>query len=230
MKSHSAVHVDYSRTPSLTKRPAWDEHYSLLDAHDGLTFYDAHLTPLGIQQIEAVSRIWQSQIANAGQSLPEAFYVSPLTRCLQTADVTFSPLFRAPIASVGAATSSITSSTQTPAFRPLVKELIREVLGEHTCDARRSKSYIQSTYPDWPIEPGFTENDELWRADHRETEDELVVRMKVALQDVLGNEGKMIVSITGHSGMLRGCLKVLEHRDFAVGTGGVVPLVVRVQR
>ena len=52
-----------------------------------------------------------------------------------------------------------------------------------------------------------------------------------ALEDALGHEEeKMIISITGHSGMLRGCLKILGHRQWVCQTGGMVPVFVKVER
>lgn len=85
--------------------------------------------------------------------VPERYYSSPLDRCLATANITF-------------------SSLQLPAhqpFIPAVKELLREVIGIHTCDRRSNKNYIHRNFPAYTFELGFTEEDELWRPDVRET-------------------------------------------------------------
>jgi hypothetical protein len=34
---------------------------------------------------------------------------------------------------------------------------LRDVTGVHTCDKRRTKTYIHTTYPEFCFEPGFTE-------------------------------------------------------------------------
>jgi len=38
-------------------------------------------------------------------------------------------------------------------------------IGLHTCDQRRTASYIRKTYPEYTIEPGFSEEDLLWTKD-----------------------------------------------------------------
>ena len=84
--------------------------------------------------------------------MPEMYYTSPLDRCLNTASITFDGL-------------------KLPAQRPCipqVKELLREVIGIHTCDRRSNKTYIQTTYPVYTFEPGFTEEDKMWGPDVRE--------------------------------------------------------------
>ena len=62
-------------------------------------------------------------------------------RCLQTANLMF---------------SGLALPLDRP-FRPTVKEMMREVLGEHTCDRRSSKTAIREAVPDWVIEEGFRE-------------------------------------------------------------------------
>ena len=44
-------------------------------------------------------------------------------------------------------------------------------MGIHTCEKRQTKTYIQGTFgSNFHIIPPFTEQDELWQADVRETE------------------------------------------------------------
>jgi hypothetical protein len=38
----------------------------------------------------------------------------------------------------------------------------REEYADHTCDKRRTRSYIEETFPDYVIEDGLTEQDELY--------------------------------------------------------------------
>lgn len=56
--------------------------------------------------------------------------------------------------------------------------------GSHTCDKRNPRSTIEETYPQFDIEPGFTEEDTLWTADHRETEEELTDRLRKAMEEI----------------------------------------------
>ena len=146
--------LSYMDTPqgkrwSLRKQNYW----SKLDGNETLTWADAHLTENGINQAETANKIWASKIEKQHIPVPEKYYTSPLYRCLNTANITFNGL-------------------QLPAqqpFNPEVKELLREVIGIHTCDRRSSKTYIQTNFPAYRYEPGFTEEDGLWRPDVRET-------------------------------------------------------------
>lgn len=126
-------------------------YWSALDGADGLTWLDAHLTPTGIQQAVDVHGLWSEQLPH-GIPPPETFYVSPLTRTVQTADATFKEL----------------KLPQGKEYRPLIKELLREALGIHTCDKRSKKSEIENAFPHLTFEEGFSEEDKLWEVDYRE--------------------------------------------------------------
>lgn len=76
----------------------------------------------------------------------------------------------------------------------------------------------------------MAEEDELWSATHRETNDEIDVRMKSLLDDVFGSDGATFISFTSHSGAIGSLLRVLGHREFRLLTGGVVPVLVRAER
>jgi hypothetical protein len=54
---------------------------------------------------------------------------------------------------------------------PMVKEYLRESISIHMCDHRSNKSYIQTTYPGYQVESGFSEYDELWNGVSAETND-----------------------------------------------------------
>ena len=57
-------------------------------------------------------------------------------------------------------------------------------MGVHTCDKRRTKTYLQHRFPLYDIEDGFSEEDILWSPDHRETIDERNVRVRGALDKI----------------------------------------------
>lgn len=56
--------------------------------------------------------------------------------------------------------------------------------GVHTCDKRSPRTYITEMFPQFEIEAGFTEADELWRSGDRETEQELTARLGEALDEI----------------------------------------------
>lgn len=145
--------------------------------------------------------------------IPDAWIASPLMRCLKTADLEWSALGLS-------------------AFKPTIKELAREVMGEHTCDRRSSKTAIHAAYPDWPIEDGFSEDDLLWQAEHRETHAEHDIRTQTFLDEVMDGEGKgkSVLSLTSHSGAIASFMRVVGHREFRLGTGGMVPVLLKATR
>jgi broad specificity phosphatase PhoE len=170
---------------------AWDCYYSALNGSDGLTWSDAPLTPLGITQAQAVNTLWKEELQN-GIPVPQSWYISPLTRAIQTADTTFSDLGIA--------------------YEPLVKELLREALGIHTCDRRSTKSRIAESFPHVRFERGFTEDDELWQADYREPSSARDYRLATLLDEVFTMDAGEWISFTSHSGAIGSLLRVLGHR------------------
>lgn len=190
---------------------AWDAYWSKLDGNGTATWSDAHLTDVGKEQALEAHAFFGEQLAWAKMPAPEGYYVSPLFRCLQTAHLTFAGL-------------------ELPAergFRPVVKEMLREVMGEHTCDRRSSRTVIHEAFPDWGIEGGFKEEDELWRADHRETHEEHDARSQALLDEVFANDQSLVLSFTAHSGTIASLLRVVGHREFRLPTGALIPVLVK---
>lgn len=136
-----------------------------------------------------------------------------MTRCLRTANITFSDL----------------ELPHYYPFVPTVKELFREGISTHTCDRRNSKTYIQNLFPGFKIEASFTENDELFSGVVAEPSGAQDARSKTVLDDVFANDDHTWVSITSHSGEIRSILRVLGHREFSLGTGAVIPVLVKAQ-
>ncbi|MCJ1338970.1 hypothetical protein MMC09_004259 [Bachmanniomyces sp. S44760] len=190
---------------------AWDTYWSKLDGDGTLTWADAHLTETGIKQAHIAGHFWAEEIKEEKIPLPEGYYASPLDRCLTTATITFQGL----------------DSPAEYEFRPVVKELLREVNGVHTCDQRSPKSEIQRRHPKARFESSFTEKDELWQPDERETDAKVDERLKRLLDDVFENDHASFVSFTSHSGAIASILRVLGHRKFPLVTGAVMPVLVR---
>jgi broad specificity phosphatase PhoE len=186
-------------------------YYSALDGFDSITWADANLTTLGQQQALDVNTLWKEQLPR-GIPVPETYYVSPLTRTIETADLTFGGI------------DGLTN------YKPYIKELMREALGVHTCDRRSPKSHLETTFPHLTFEPGFSEPDALWEADYREPVSARRYRLSQFLDDVFAHDGNVFLSMTSHSGAIASILEVLGHRRFALETGGVIPVVVRAER
>ncbi|KAE8348827.1 histidine phosphatase superfamily [Aspergillus coremiiformis] len=195
--------------------PAWNCYWSLLDGNGTATWCDADLTDSGIKQAQIAHNFWQNQLNSQHIHPPDSYFVSPLTRTLRTANITFSGLRLLP--------------GSTP-FRPLIKEYLREGISLHTCDQRRNRTYIHSLFPTWPIERGFTETDELWNGVTAETSAAEDFRSKAALDSIFkANDTGLFVSVTSHSGEIGSLLRVLKHRTFQLSTGAVIPVLVRAE-
>ena len=191
-------------------------YWSHLNGNGTSTWTDAHLTPVGEQQALTANAFWNRSLTEPAIAItaPQSYYVSPLDRCLSTANLTYSNV----------------SLPQSAPFTPTVKELLREALGVHTCDRRSSLTYIRENYPSYNIEDGFSEEDRLWSADHRETDPELRARVARLLDDVFRNDKAHFVSFTAHSGWITRCLEVLGHRTFPLKTGAVIPVLVKAEK
>jgi broad specificity phosphatase PhoE len=124
--------------------------------------------------------------------VPETWYVSPLTRTIETADTTFQNL------DIG--------------YKPYIKELLREALGIHTCDRRSTKSEIENAFPHVTFEPHFHQNDDLWQNDYREPASARKYRLAMLLDDIFTEDKGIWLSLTSHSGAIGSILDVLGHR------------------
>lgn len=143
----------------------------------------------------------------------ESYYSSPLTRCIQTANITFGDI----------------NFPATHPFKPVIKENFRESISIHTCDHRSTKSEIQQLAPNFSFEDGFTEKDELWRRVEGETSEGQFARNQVVLQDVFTEDESTWISITAHSGEIASLLSVLNHRKFSLSTGQIIPVLVKAE-
>lgn len=191
--------------------PAWNCYWSEKDGNGTVVWADAHLTANGISQALAVNAFWASLIANQKIPTPESYYTSPLTRCLATANLTFSGL----------------NLPQEHPFIPEVKEYFREGISGHTCDRRSNKTYIHNAFPTYTFEKGFAEFDHLWEALHGETNVDQDIRSKKVLDDVFGSDQSTYISITSHSGEIASILGVLGHQVFGLSTGAAIPVLVK---
>ncbi|KAL7266031.1 putative phosphoglycerate mutase pmu1, partial [Rhizina undulata] len=112
---------------------------------------------------------------------------------------------------------------------PIIKEKLRETIGIHTDNRRGTASYLHATYPTFAIEPGFSEKDLLWGPVLMESNSARDVRLGHALDEIFANDDATFISITAHIGVINSILNVLGHRSFNVQTGGMIPIVVKVE-
>ncbi|MCJ1255576.1 hypothetical protein MMC24_003393 [Lignoscripta atroalba] len=193
--------------------PAWNCYWSEKDGNGTVIWADARITPKGIAQAQIANAFWASEISNQKIPTPESYYTSPLTRCLETVNITF---------------SGLDLPSRHP-FLPVVKELFREGISGHTCDRRNSRTYIRENFPTYKIEGGFSENDLLWRPLQGETPTDQDIRSKKVLDDVFSTDDSTYISITSHSGEIASLLRVLGHRTFSLSTGAVIPVLVKAE-
>ncbi|KAL9615065.1 MAG: hypothetical protein Q9167_000488 [Letrouitia subvulpina] len=214
--------------------PAWNCFYSEIDGNATVTWADAHLSPLGVFQALNVHTFWSSQFQSQNQPAPQSYYTSPLTRCLQTANYTFSGL----------------ELPKKYPFVPIVKELLREGISGHTCDRRSNATYIRETYPSYKIEDPFPEKDPLWQELHGETNTDQSIRSRIVLDEIFEADRSTYISITSHSGEIASILGgttplkfaspmpiaanqyaciVLKHRSFPLNTGAVIPVLIKAE-
>ncbi|ELU36450.1 hypothetical protein AG1IA_09521 [Rhizoctonia solani AG-1 IA] len=244
---------------------AWDDYWSKLNGDGNITWGRDKLslhTILGSQNLESLTRFhW------CDTTLPDSFMsIDPLSTIANQAVL---------VAHVSRCFNSryyiYWDSPHRIGEEGQGSTICDGVLGVHTCDKRRTKTYIRQTYKNFGIESGFTEEvsyllssagflaplittgsfnvkDELWTADHRETNDETDARLRRTLDAIfdrlLGPKDicmwlpnglilgilplvRLVISVTAHSGAISSALRVLGHRAYSLPTGGVIPVVIK---
>lgn len=158
--------------------------------------------------------MWRRAIAKDGVCAPTSFYTSPLTRCLQTTQVTWESVPLPP-------------STNK---QPKVKEALRELFGIHTCDRRSSAAQIRARFPAAIVGSEISDADELWTPDRRETLEEHAELWRGFLRRLFEEDGAEFVSLTTHSGAVRALYLAIGHPDVWVANGATVAVMVRAVR
>ncbi|EOA31217.1 hypothetical protein CARUB_v10014383mg [Capsella rubella] len=167
-------------------------------AYSSEDYFDAHLTPLGWQQVDNLrSHVRETQLLNK----VELVIVSPLLRTIQTAVGAFggeedtngadaTPLM---VANAGSSDHPAISSLNSPPF--LAVELCRETMGDHPCDRRRSVTEYKALFPaiDFSI------------PSPRESLEEVAAR-GVEFIKWLWTRKEKEIAVVSHSGFLHGML------------------------
>lgn len=146
---------------------------------------DPDLTELGKSQAEAAHKAWVDELPSK-IPLPQKFYSSPMTRAMLTHSITFKDI----VAEEDRKTIVLevrTVNDLSVVSLIFSRQNLREEYGEHTCDKRKTRSEIQSAFPSFLIEEGFTENDELWTPE-RESKAHAASRARAVLDRIFGND------------------------------------------
>jgi broad specificity phosphatase PhoE len=171
--------------------PAWNCYWSERDGNGTVTWADAKLTEVGVQQANRVKNFWAHLIKDEKITTPEAYYTSPLYRCLDTARLTFTGL----------------DLPKKSPFAPVIKEYLREGISAHTCDRRSTKSYIKKNFPTFRFEKGFPQEDPYWTEFFAEPREDQDSRSSAVLDDIFWNDDSTYISITSHSGEIASLLR-----------------------
>ncbi|KAK4633966.1 putative phosphoglycerate mutase [Fulvia fulva] len=200
----------HNAAESYYRTPAWNCYWAQLKGNATPHWEDAQLTSDGILQAQIAHNFWKHEIEVQKIPYPQSYYTSPLSRCLATANLTFAGLDLPVYYS----------------FVPTVEELLREGISIHTCDHRSNRTYIEATYPDFEIEQGLNEYDELWNGVTAEPDSAHEKRMLTLLDGVFTNDDHTWISLTSHSGTIGTILDVIGHQSFSLATGSVIPVLV----
>ncbi|KAK7331790.1 hypothetical protein VNO80_28530 [Phaseolus coccineus] len=178
-----------------------DKNY---DAYMKSEYFDAHITPLGWQEVDNLRK----HVCDSGiMKRIDLVIVSPLLRTLQTAVGVFGgegytnrtdvvPLM---VENAGNSSCAAISILNCP---PIVAvELCRERLGVHPCDKRRSIGEYRSLFPAIDFSLIDSNEDTWWKTDVRETEEELSAR-GLKFMNWLGTRKEKEIAIVTHRAFL----------------------------
>ncbi|KAL1188481.1 Phosphoglycerate mutase-like protein [Cardamine amara subsp. amara] len=178
-------------------------------AYSSDKYFDAHLTPLGWQQVDNLrNHVQATQLLNK----IELVIVSPLLRTIQTAvgafggeEDTNGENAAAPLMVVNPSSSNraAISSLNSPPF--LAVELCRETMGDHPCDRRRSVTEYKAIFPAVDFSLIESDKDVLWKPSPRESLEEVAAR-GVEFIKWLWTRKEKEIAIVSHSGFLHGLL------------------------
>lgn len=197
----------------------WESKWKHLFTDGNITWGpDPELTELGVEQAKDNNKAWKHELVNNKNHdeeliKPTKFFLSPFRRSIDTLINTWKDI------------------VDLKKIEPCIQENWRETIGVNKCDQRSSKSVIGKKYQDsfgFKFEPGFVEEDEYWTPDTRETVAQQAIRQYKGFEELFNKfPNDEIISITSHSGSIRCQLIVLGHRQFAVGTGGMIAVFVK---
>ncbi|QPG76511.1 hypothetical protein FOA43_003900 [Brettanomyces nanus] len=207
----------------------WDEKWActtgttLADGTRMVWGPDPKLTDLGRQQVSEIHEALLKELKQ-GLPLPTKFYSSPFTRAASTLVITWKGIS---VCRDGDDESQLVSKKR---YHPLVMENLRETIGKHLCDKRGTKSDFIKNLRVWgfKFEPGFPEEDVLFKDDWRESVLEQCLRADLALQEIFEDPPKdEVIYTASHGGEIRSFITAIGHRPFSIPTAGFIPLLIK---
>ncbi|QIW98183.1 hypothetical protein AMS68_003701 [Peltaster fructicola] len=218
---HNVTYVrDFFQHDTLPTGPSTGfraDHWAMIDGDSESSWADARLTSKGEIEAMDLGRFWTRDMLPRGVPFPEQLYSSPLTRCIQTVT----------LASQALDDNEKNHNKDAPSIR--VAECLRETLGVHTCDRRSTRSDLATSFPHLMFDEDFTENDELWQTDHRESFEECTARLTVWLQKLFAEDASDVLLVAAHSGSIRALLRAAGHPDVWPGRGSINPLLLKAE-
>ncbi|WWC58524.1 uncharacterized protein I303_101067 [Kwoniella dejecticola CBS 10117] len=209
------------------------EHNAIMDkygpgAQVKYPMLDPDLTPLGRSQAYETRLALQREIQR-GMPIPTKWFVSPLKRAGETCGIEWGFMFADGYDIDGGGYTG----GKGHGVRATVIENIREHLHVHLCDARCPISTLKAQFTSFTYPAEITDEDTLWQpidVRGRETEEELVARRGEGIREILErSQGDTYISLTAHSGSLRGIYKSLNVIPRKVIVGEMNVLVIRVK-
>ena len=167
--------------------PSTGKHPDICDP----IYFDPQLVNRGMQDALAV----RERLSHTVLSSTELIITSPLTRCLQTANLIFLP---GNYATSGNGNDQSSPNTLAPPPPPpiICIEAVREAYGMHYPDKRRDKRLLQQHWPTVQFDPTMTNVDELWSDEHRESCNDVCKRIEQFLQWLVQRPEQHIVVVS----------------------------------
>jgi len=181
-----------------------------------VTWADAELNPKGIEQARKIGELFVKWKKENGMPSPGTIYTSPLRRCLGTTKQIYNGVHQ--------------QNGLDP--RRVIKENLRERLTNHTCDSRSSRAWIEEHYPECSFEPGFKEEDELWKPKPNDPEDEdkHTSRVKSVLEDIFNTDSSQFVLMVTHSFAITALHLAVGSRPIRLLEGAMLAMLVKAER
>lgn len=201
--------------PEMPELPA-----SAGDKDGRINWVDSPLVQKGREQAKELANDWVKWNKENEMPIPGTIYTSPMVRCLETTELIYSDVLR----------------ENGRELQPVVKENLRERLTNHTCDKRGTRSSIEKKFPKFYFEPGFKEEDTLWKARRgdgmatAETDDEHTARKQRLLEDIFDTDNSHFISLTTHSYAISGILASVGSPPLRVKEGSMLAMLIKAEK
>ncbi|KAK8103146.1 hypothetical protein PG984_016292 [Apiospora sp. TS-2023a] len=209
---------DGARLDELPEMPELPASHG--DEDGRINWVDSPLVQKGRDQAQELAKDWVKWNRENGMPIPGTIYTSPMVRCLETTELIYGDVLRENGRNI----------------QPVVKENLRERLTNHTCDRRKTRSSIEKNFPKFYFEPGFKEEDVLWRARRSdgmvtaETDDEHTARKQRLLEDIFDTDNSHFISLTTHSYAISGILASVGSPPLRVKEGSMLAMLIKAEK